>query len=189
MGKEKSEAIPEVFEEIGTIARLSGSKIELRDIVDKWLLLTYDIPHTPEGDKARREFLTEAAYLGATQQTESVYLIPWTPQAEMAALKLARFGKTIVWTSSVTDKSMAREITRKYDQGLQPVMEEIGERLDRIAEHYRRRRFKRANKMVPKTDKMMDGLVMALLRRGSKTLFLYFEILKKRYAAVLAFSD
>ncbi len=69
------------FTEIEMLARLSDTKIKCRDIVDRWLLLTYDIPHNEKGDKARREFLNAATLVGATQHTESVYLLPWTPAA------------------------------------------------------------------------------------------------------------
>ncbi len=53
------------FSSLEVMARLTDSKIDAREICEKWLLITYDIPKTDEGDKARREFLNNAA-LGLT---------------------------------------------------------------------------------------------------------------------------
>lgn len=35
------------------MARLMDVDIETREICDKWFLITYDIPHTKEGDRAK----------------------------------------------------------------------------------------------------------------------------------------
>lgn len=172
----------ETFDSLEVMSRLLGAEIETRDIVDRWLLLTYDIPHNEEGDKARREFLNEAKLMGATQHTESVYLLPWTPEAELAALRIARVGQAIVWTSSVTDKTMAKEITRKYDAGIKPILDEIANRIDRMVEHREAKHYKRLAKMFEKTEKMLNAIERAILRRGSKELLIYLGTLRARFA-------
>ena len=183
VGDEQEAPQTDQFDSIEIMAEMSNTNIEMRDIVDKWLLLTYDIPHSEEGDRARREFLQEAYLIGATQHTESVYLLPWTPAAELIALRVARAGKAVVWTSSLTDQAKAAEITRNYDRGIKKTLDEITDRIDRIVEHNRKKRFKRAFKMKAKTARMLDGMDEALQARGSQTLMLLHIMLKRRFAA------
>ena len=70
------------FASIEVLARLTGTQIRCREICDRWLLITYDLPHNKKGDRARREFLDTAKIIGATHHTDSVYLMPWTPAAD-----------------------------------------------------------------------------------------------------------
>ena len=169
------------------MARLTGVNIELKEVVAEWLLLTYDMPHSEEGDKARRDFLFSARAIGAAQQTESVYLIPWTPEAEVLALDLSRRiqemkkGKVIIWTSTPTDKAKSAEITQVYDAGLVPALDEISERLDRIEEHRVANRNLRAEKMLEKTGRMLKDMEAAILRRGSAMLFVRLQLLRRRF--------
>lgn len=160
---------------------LTDTPIETRELVDKWLLVTYDLPHTEAGDKARREFLLKAQAIGATRHTDSVYLLPWTPQAELLALQLARIGEVVLWTSTTTEEGAAKEVTRVYDKGLEPILDEIAGRIDRINEHLEKRRYKRANKMIPKTERMLNSVGSAIERRGSGPLHAYWQILWKRF--------
>jgi hypothetical protein len=185
VGDEQEAPTSDQFDSIEILAEMSNTKIEMRDIVDKWLLLTYDIPHSKEGDRVRREFLQEATLVGATQHTESVYLLPWTPAAELLALRVGRAGKAVVWTSSLTDKAKAAEITAKYDHGIRATLDEISERIDRILEHEKAGRVKRAAKMLPKTEKMLFGMDEALQARGSQPLILYLTLLKRRFSFLL----
>lgn len=168
------------------MARLTDTKINLKEVVDKFLLITYDLPHTDEGDKARREFLAKAKAIGAAQHTESVYLLPWTPEAELLALGISKVkqGEVLIWTSQPTDSSLAKDITNRYDEGLKPIMDEISERLDRMEEHRIQHRDGRADKMVPKTQTMLENMEKAILRRGSALLFLRLGLLTRRFQAV-----
>ncbi len=84
------------FASLEVLARMTDTHIEAREICDRWLLLTYDIPKNTAGNKARHEFLKKARELGATRHTDSTYLMPWTPDAEMLALEVARTGKACV---------------------------------------------------------------------------------------------
>lgn len=170
------------FSSIEVMARLADVEIDAREICEKWLLITYDIPHTENGDKARREFLLNARMIGATRHTDSVYLMPWTPAAEAIALELAKFGEVCVWTSQTTDEKKAQEITKNYDAGLQPQLDVISERLDKINENINLERLGRAAKMAEKTEEMLKNMEQAILRRGSAQLYIFLTILKQRFS-------
>jgi len=173
-------------ESLEVLARLSNTKINVRDVCDQWLLITYDLPKSEEGDKARRQFLVQAAAIGATRHTDSVYLMPWTPSAESLALGLSKVvgGKVVVWTSTTTDTVQAAEITRNYDASLRPILDEIIERIDRINEYQVKGWYKRANRMIPKTDRMLAQAEQAILRRGSASLYALLVIVRKRYGLI-----
>ena len=168
------------------MARMTDTNINIKEVCDKWLMITYDLPHTEEGDRARRDFLAAAHSIGATKHTESVYLLPWTPEAEVLALELSRVknGEVFIWTSQPTDQSKIKEITQTYDEGLEPIMDEISERIDRIEEHQAGERYGRAEKMLPKTEKMLDDMRDAILRRGSAVLFIHLQLLQRRFAGL-----
>lgn len=172
------------FSRLEVMARMTDTNIEAREICDKWLLITYDIPVSKAGNKARAEFLANARLIGAARHTDSVYLMPWTKNAEVLALRLARAGEVCVWTSQTTDEAKAREITKSYDEGLQPQLDEISERVDRIAEHINKNRMKRAHKMVEKTERMIDNMEQAIIRRGSAQLYVLLALIKRRFQVV-----
>jgi len=169
------------FSRLEVLARLADTKIEARELVDKWLLITYDIPKSEAGDRARREFLNQARMIGATRHTDSVYLMPWTKHAEVLALQLARAGEVCVWTSQTTDEVKAAEITKSYDKGLEPQLDEISGRIDRIAENLDKKCFKRAHKMMDKTERMINNMEQAIIRRGSAQLYILLTLLKRRF--------
>ena len=172
------------FSSIEVLARMTDTKIEAREICDRWLLITYDIPNTEAGNKARRDFLSEARLIGASRYTDSVYLMPWTKHAEILALGLARAGEVCVWTSQTTDNVKAAEITKNYDKGLEPQLDEISERIDKIEYNVNHDRMKRANKMLYKTDQMLENMEQAIIRRGSAQLYVLLTILKQRFQIV-----
>jgi len=172
------------FSRLEVLARLADTEIEARELVDKWLLITYDIPKSEAGDRARREFLNQARMIGATRHTDSVYLMPWTKHAEVLALQLARAGEVCVWTSQTTDEVKAAEITKNYDKGLQPQLDEISERVDKIAYNISKERMKRAYKMLDKTERMLDNMEQAIIRRGSAQLYVLLTLIKERFQGV-----
>ena len=167
------------------LARMTDTEINLREIVDKFLLITYDIPHTPKGDRARREFLSSAKMIGASSFTDSVYLMPWTPEAERLALELTQAGKVCVWTAQTTDQARAEEITQSYDDNLAPRLDEIEGRIDRIDEHLNKKHFKLAKRMYDKTENMLIGCRDAVIRRGSAQLYINVTLLERRFNALL----
>ena len=172
-------------ESLEVLARMTDTPIEVRDFVSKWLLLTYDLPHNEKGDKARRDFLLQARAIGATRHTDSVYVMPWTTTAESLALKLARAGgEVIVWTSSTTDESKAKEITKAYDRSIEPILDEISERIDRMVEYLNKNQKKRAYKMMEKTERMLNQVEQAVQRRGSMELYVLLTIIQKRFGTL-----
>ena len=179
-----TETTASVFETLDVMVRMTNSNLVSREICDKWLLITYDMPNTPEGIHARAEFLKAGKRIGATQHTESVYMMPWSPEAEVLALQLAKAGKAYVWTSQITEESKSREITERYDKGLLPQLEDLGERINKIGEHMNGDRFGIANKMMDKTEDMFQYLESAIVRRGSAGMLVTLNIMKNRYNAL-----
>ncbi len=167
------------------MARLSGIKLEVRDIVNEWLLITYDIPKSPEGDKARIKFLNRAKVIGATQHTASVYLMPWTPEAELLAFEVATVGHACVWTSKPSDVKQAVELTEVYDDDLEKLLDGIAVRLDKIQVHWEADHHKRVSQMAEKTKDKLNGLIEAVARRGSRDLATFAEILYRRLESFL----
>lgn len=163
------------------MARLTDTKITARTMVNEWLLITYDIPHTKAGDLARREFLANAKRIGANRYTDSVYLMPWNKEAEKLALQLARQGTVCVWTSTATDIAKSAEITEVYDRGLEPLLDDIIERIDKIEGHLFERHLKRAWKMMGKTERMISDLEATIARRGSAELNVLLTLAKRRF--------
>ena len=166
------------------MARLTDTKIDVREICDKWLLLTYDLPNTEAGNKARAGFLAQAKSYGATKHTESVYLMPHTKQAEMLALELAKIGDVEIWHSTIEDPARAEEVTKSYDEGLQPLLDEISERLDKVAGHFEVDHNKRAISMLNKTADKLDAVEQAIIRRGSAQLYLVALVLRRRFKSL-----
>ncbi len=162
------------------MARMSGIKLEAREIVTDWLLLTYDIPKSEAGDRARRKFLDRARLIGATQHTASVYLMPWTQEAEVLAFEVAEVGQACVWTSKPTDTAKAEELTGAYDRELEKFLDAVAVRLDKIQVHWELEHHKRVEQMAEKTKEKLDGLIEAVQRRGSKDLATYAQILLLR---------
>ena len=173
--------INEKTAELEVTARLMGVPVNTREICDKWLLLTYDMPHTEAGDKARREFLSQARALGAMQHTESVYLMPLTPAGELAAIELSKSGKVVIWTSQTTDPQKAKEVTQGYDEELKGFLKKLSERVHRMLELKKEAKYGIFNKMVKKTDEMMADMRAAVDRRGNPDLDLYFRLIKATY--------
>jgi hypothetical protein len=169
------------------LARMTDSKIQVRDVVDKWLLLTYDLPNNDAGNKARQLFLIAASAIGATRHTDSVYLMPWSPEAEKLALDLAKTegGEVIAW-SQATPLNHAEEITANYDAALKPVLKEISVRLDKMDSYSFSKHQKRVLQMIPKTEKLIQNADAAIERRGAEVLAMWLEILKGRFAQIVA---
>lgn len=165
---------------IQVMARLADIPIEATEIVGQWLLLTYDIPKSETGDKARREFLKKAYAIGATQHTASVYYMPWTPEAENLAFDVATVGKACVWTSRPTDDEQAVILTKRYDVGLEELLDKIVERIDKLEYHWKAEHYKRCEQMAEKTRAKLNGLLDAVQRRGSKDLQIYANIIDRR---------
>ena len=179
----EEEAIP-TMEEFTTDNKVAALKVmavlgnvplEVKEFQTSWFLITYDMPHSPEGDKARHEFLVNAATIGAIQHTESVYLLPWIPEANMEAIKLAEVGKVYVWYAKASDEMQAADLTREYDRGLRKRLEKLEARAIKILEHASQHHDKRAESMLEHTWPVFNGLARAVAARGSVDLAEYME--------------
>jgi len=168
-----------------TIARMTGSTIKVREVVDQFILINYDLPHTEEGDRARQHFLSKAATIGAVQQTESCYFLPDSPEAGQLARNLAKTagGEVIVWFHA--EPSDKAQMTRMYDAKLEPLMKEITQRLDAMDAFKFTGRQGLRLKMIPKTERLLQNAEAAITRRGSQTLAIWLQALQARYAQVI----
>jgi hypothetical protein len=167
------------------MARITDNKIQVREVVDKWMLITYDLPNTEIGVKARSLFLKQAQSIGALQHTESVYLMPWSIEAEQLALHLAKTagGEVVVW-SQAEPVNHKEDITASYDRALRPLMQQITARLDKMDGYKFANRRKSVLRMAPKTERLLANAEAAITRRGSEVLAVWLELLKQRYAQV-----
>jgi hypothetical protein len=172
-------------ETMETLVRMTDSKLKVRDVVDKFILICYDLPNTEEGAAARQKFLIQAASIGAVQQTESVYFLPDSTEAEGLARGLAKTagGEVIVWYHA--EPSNKEEMTKMYDKKLEPLMKEIVQRLDAMDGFKFTKRQGMMLKMVPKTDRLLQNAEAAITRRGSQALSIWLQALQARYAQVV----
>jgi len=149
---------------------LSNVDVQMREVCDQWILITYDLPNTEEGQKARSKFLHRAERIGAVQHTESVYLMPWTPESELCAVEVASIGRAFLWVSSIKDENRAKELTEDYDAKVEAgLIKEVRERIAKMQEHAQSniRAFER---MKAKTFTLLDESAAIAARRGSTRL-------------------
>jgi len=165
---------------IKAMSAFSGVDIQVREIVDKWILLTYDLPVTKEGNEARSKFLTTARRIGAIKHTNSVYLMPWTPQAELLALNVSQIGEAFLWISQVKEDKVAG-LTKDYDTKSKQIFKDVAERLDKIEGHVVAEHLKLSEKMLEKTRPMIEGLVSIATQRGSVELLESAALLKDKF--------
>jgi len=74
----------EQFASLKLMATLSGVEARVREHISDWILVTYDLPTTEEGNKARAKFLDDIRYIGGVMHSESCYLMPSSPESELA---------------------------------------------------------------------------------------------------------
>lgn len=152
------------------LATMTGVQIKTRGLASDWLLLTYDLPTSEEGNQARRDFLTRAPALGAVQHTESVYILPWSQATASAVLSLAEAGDVFVWYAKPGTEAQAESLSRQYDEGLRAHVEVLEERTSRILEHAKAGKLKLAENMLDRTWPTVDGLARSAGVRGDEDL-------------------
>ena len=152
--------------------------LQVKELVDRWILLTYDLPVTKEGNDARYKFLNAAHRIGAIKHTNSVYLMPWTPEAELAALEVASMGDAFLWISTVKDTA---ELTRDYDKKSEKIFDEVYNRIDNIEQHMLQNHTKRAISMIDRTKPMIESLIKIAVHRGSMELYEKAAELNEKY--------
>lgn len=151
-----------------TFAKLQGVEIHAKELVDEWLLITYDIPVTEEGKIARAEFLDLAPRIGAMMHSRSVYLMPNTQQAQLASVKLSKIagGKVYIWTSKMEGEK-AVEITRFYDRRIDEEIKNIEDRMDKEDELIKSEKLGMADRMHRKTVNLFNQVLFAAAQRGA----------------------
>lgn len=163
------EQIVEKADELRVQAKVLGTPLEVREILDEFILITYDIPCTEEGNKARAYFLEMARRMGAVQHTESVYYMPWTQSADVAALVTAKAGRVYVWYTKADDAT-AKLLTAHYDVAVIAWIDDVRERLERISHHIQEHHFGLAENMLEKTVELLLELDDIVARRRGKVL-------------------
>ena len=153
---------------VETFAKLQGVKLNARELVDEWILITYDIPVTEAGKEARQKFLKNAPRIGAMMHSRSVYLMPNTQQAQLSAVELSKTvgGEVYIWTSKV-DKEFAVQITSFYDQKIKEQIETIQERILKEEVLVKDEKFGMADRMHRKTANLFTQLCFVVAQRGA----------------------
>ena len=128
----------------------------VKEIIDEYVLLTYDIP-AKEG-KLRKTFLKQAAAIGAICYTQSCYLLPYSEVSFGLANELAQYGKAVVWISKQKDKDKAADITNKYEEHLHIRCQTIEQRFVLISEYIEIGNLFTANRMLTKTLTLLSQL-------------------------------
>ncbi len=163
-----------------------NAKLEIKEILEKFCLITYDLPATPEGAKARADFLNRAKFHGALMHTESVYIAPWSIANDLNVLRTAGVGKVRIFVSVPLEKEECAEITRDYDKKLSEVFKEAEDRFEKIIKHVEEEQLGLAHKMLPKSEEQVTAMKKAAIARGSQHLFDRWEDLDKKIRALRA---
>lgn len=169
------------------LAIIADVPVNVREFHSDWILFTYDLPNTPEGVKARYNFLGKAKYLGAMQHTESVYFMPWTDAANAAALDLADAGTVYVWHTKVGEVNSI-DLTKDYDAKIINEIKALDVRVDKIVQHAKDKHEQQVRRMAEKTWTMINSLSKAVVSRGNEEVAqkLYDVISALKYAESLA---
>lgn len=170
------------------MAKLGDIEFQHRDLVDQWILITYDLPVTPEGNKIRHDFLKAAPKMGAVMQNKSVYLMPLTKATEMAALDLSKAngGKVYVFTSAAMDEEINKNLTATYDARVMETIATIERRIAKIKQHVKDEKYRFARMMLKKTVVYFNNAMYSTAQRGSGTLFHKLELL---YADIISLQE
>lgn len=158
----------EMAQDLEAQAVMLESPVELKEVADSFILITYDLPRTEEGDKARLEFLKEARKIGAVQHTESVYIMPWTQDANVAAVLAAKVekSKVFVWFTKV-DPAVGEQLLVHYDMTVRRWFDEVDERLTRMAGYLDSGKPGLADRMLARTlDAVKELEAIAQRRRA-----------------------
>lgn len=153
------------------LARFANVELNVRDLVDDWILITYDLPATEEGDIARQKFLKQAPKIGAVMHTKSVYLMPNTNACQTEAVELSKIGKVFIWKTQANDKKHARELTDLYDSKVKEMVNDLEDRMNRIRKHLNDKKEGISNRMLDKTLELFDNILFATAQRGDKKLY------------------
>jgi len=150
------------------LAKMDGSvEFHEKELIADWILITYDLPVTAEGNAARSKFLHLAPRLGAMMHTRSVYFMPQTQESEVAALELSRVGKVFVWTSNLQGEK-SKELTEIYDSRIKDEIKVVLRRLARIRNHIKDGKEGFAERMLDGTVQQFNMALYAVIQRGNR---------------------
>jgi len=131
--------------------------VEVKEIMEDYVLITYDIPAT--GKKLRATFLKQAKAIGAEAHTASAYLMPYSEKAMELANQLESAGHAVVWGPvHQPDKEKALEITTKYGDHIKIRCQAIEQRLAISQDYLASGKLKIALRMGIKTGKLLKQL-------------------------------
>jgi len=85
-----------------------------KEILQDWILVTYDIPRGREGHALRHWLIRKIREMGGMMFTESVYYLPHSEKAYDAIARLRGRAKCYVWRTSLKEREDAKELTRRY---------------------------------------------------------------------------
>lgn len=161
---------PDSIQSLEMMGRITDTKIQTRELISDFVLLTFDLPTTKEGNAARYEFYKAARRAGMVSHTESVYFGPANPESEAAIFEVASKGNAFIWYSRVPEKE-AILLTKTYDAALGERFKEVEARLTKISLRLEDgNKLGMARKMLEGTKQMIDTLVQAATYRGSQSL-------------------
>ena len=153
------------------IGRIADVALKTQELVYDWVLLTFDLPTTKEGNAARYEFYKAARRAGMTAHTESVYFGPACPEAQAAIFEVASKGNAFIWWSRVPEREAAL-LTKTYDAALVKRFAEVEARLTKVSLmlEEEKTRLGLARKILDGTNQMVETLNQAATWRASQSL-------------------
>jgi len=162
------------------LSKLGNIEFNPRELVDDWILITYDIPATEEGNIARQKFLKMAPKMGAVMHTKSVYLMPNTNECQLATLELSKIGKVYVWYSRAKDEHDKKELTELYDARIGEMVDDLRDRLARTQKHIKDDKKGISERMMDGNEKLFESIVFSVCQRGDKALYNKLESIHNR---------
>jgi hypothetical protein len=153
------------------LAKFAGIEFKARELVDEWILVTYDLPATEEGNKARQDFLRLAPRIGAIMHTKSVYLMPNTNECQTATVALAKIGNVFIWTSKPNSEAGAKEVTDLYDAKIKAEIKKLEDRTKQIRKNMANDKNGMANRMIEKTIDIFNNSVFSAIQRGNADIY------------------
>lgn len=153
------------------LAKFAGIEFKARELVDEWILVTYDLPATEAGNKARQDFLRLAPRIGAVMHTKSVYLMPNTNECQIATVDLAKIGNVYIWTSRANDEASKKDLTDLYDERIKKGVKELEDRMKQIRKNMADEKNGMANRMIEKTIDIFNNSVFSVIQRGNADLY------------------
>lgn len=134
-----------------------GEKIEPHEIFKDCVLLTYDIPKNLSS--LRHRVLREIATMGGMGYTESVYLMPYSPETFDIANEIGKLAQVVIWVAHQHETEVVEQIVLSYDKFLYARCQLIESKLDKIEEAMAAGHLNNIPAMGRNAGKMIKGLL------------------------------